>query len=108
MRGLSGGTIDNAYIECTTGCPLSTSTHRTIDNNHIDGQFWFDLSTSYKFEVGDASEVEAFLNIKNIFNSDPTLVPPRATGSAFWAPLTNRTYYDVLGRVFRTGVRFKL
>ena len=108
MRGLSSGTYNNAYIECTTGCPLSTIDHRTIDNNHIDGQFWFDLSTSYKFEVGDASEVEAFLNIKNLFNRDPALVPPLSTGSAFWSPLTNRTYYDVLGRVFRTGVRFKL
>ncbi len=108
MRGISSGTYNNAYIECRTACPLSTINHRTIDSNHIDGQFWFDLSTSYKFEVGEASQVEAFLNIKNLLNSDPALVPPLATGSAFWAPLTNRSYYDVLGRVFRAGVRFKL
>lgn len=108
LRGLSSGTYNNAYIECKTGCPLSTVNNRTIDSNHVDGQFWFDLSTSYKFEVGESSTVEAFLNIKNLFNSDPTVVPPLGTGSAFWAPLTNRVYYDVFGRVFRSGVRFKI
>ncbi len=107
-RGISSGTYDNAYIECTSGCPLSTINHRTIDKNYVGGALWFDMSASYKFEVGETSTVETFLNIKNLFNRDPTLVPPLATGSAFWAPLTNRQYYDVLGRVFRAGVRFKI
>ena len=108
VRGISAGTYNNMYVECKTGCPLSTVVNRTIDRNHVSGQYWLDLTTSYKFEVGESSTVEAFLNIRNLFNSDPTIVPPLGTGSAFWAPLTNRTYYDVLGRVFRTGVRFKM
>lgn len=101
-RGLSDGVYSNSYIECTTGCPLSTIDHRTINDNHVEGQFWFDFATSYKFEVGD-SELEAFLNIRNLLNADPKIVAPLATGSAF-----NRGMYDVLGRVFRTGVRFKM
>ena len=108
VRGLSSGTYNNSYVECKTGCPLSTVDNRTIDSNYVPGQYWFDLTASYKFEVGESSTVEAFLNIKNVFNADPKVVAPLGTGSAFWAPLTNRQYYDVLGRVFRSGVRFKI
>ena len=107
-RGVSSGTYNNSYIQCTTGCPLSTVSHRTIDNNHVDGALYWDASVAYKFSVGEDSTAEAFLNIKNLLNLDPPVVAPLGTGSAFWAPLTNVRYYDVLGRVFRAGVRFKM
>lgn len=107
-RGFSAGTYSNSYIECTSGCPLSTAAHRTIDNNHIDGALYWDASTSYKFAVGDAAEGEAFLNIRNLLNTDPAPVARSVTGNSFFEPLTNLSKFDVLGRVFRAGLRFKM
>jgi iron complex outermembrane receptor protein len=58
-RGVSGGVYNTANIECTSGCPVSTTDHRTVDNNHIDGAVFFDASFTYKFGVGDTA-TEAF------------------------------------------------
>ena len=47
-----------------------------------------------------------FLSIRNLPNSDPVLVGNGPTGNNTPAyPQTNRALYDVLGRVFRLGVR---
>ena len=107
-RGFSAGTYSNSFIECTTGCPLSTPDHRTIDNNHLPGALYWDTSFNYAFGIGEGAEGEAFLNIKNMLNQDPGLVPRQVTGNNFFEPLTNLSLYDVLGRVFRVGVRFKM
>ena len=107
-RGLSAGTYNNSYIECKTGCPLSTPDHRTIDNNHIAGALYGDASVTYKLSIGDAGQAEAFLNVRNLLNSDPAVAARAVTGNNFFEPLTNLSDYDVLGRVFRAGVRFKM
>lgn len=104
-RGLSDGVYDNAFIECETACPVSTAEHRTINDNHIDGAFYVDLNANYAFEVGGV-KAQAFLAIRNLFDTDPVLVGNGPTGNNTPAyPQTNRNLYDVLGRVFRTGVR---
>jgi len=47
-----------------------------------------------------------FLSIRNVFNKDPVLVANGPTGDNTEAyPQTNRSLYDILGRVFRLGVR---
>ena len=107
-RGVSSGVYSNSYVECTTGCPLSTIAHRTIDNNHIAGALYWDASVSFKFGIGEDVTGEAFLNVQNLANTDPAVVAPLSTGSAYWAPLTNPNQYDMLGRVFRAGLRFKM
>ena len=43
-RGVSSGTILNSNIECTTGCPTSTASNRTINNNHQAGAFYWDTN----------------------------------------------------------------
>jgi len=107
-RGLSSGTYSNSYIECTTGCPLSNVTTRTIDNNRIAGALYWDASFGYQFGIGDDATGEAFINIQNLANTDPVVVAPLGTASAFWSPLANEQLYDVFGRVFRAGIRFRL
>ena len=73
--------------------------------NKIPGRFYYDLNTSYSFRI-DNAKAQAFLSIRNIFNSDPVLVANGPTGNNTPAyPQTNRTLYDVLGRVFRLGLR---
>ncbi|WP_446654872.1 TonB-dependent receptor plug domain-containing protein [Blastomonas sp.] len=107
-RGFSDGVYNNNFIECQSGCPLSTPDFRTINTNHIDGQWYLDLSVTKRFQIA-SSEAEVFLYVRNVFDTDPVLVGNGPTGDNTPAyPQTNRSLYDVLGRVFRMGVRFKL
>jgi outer membrane receptor protein involved in Fe transport len=100
-RGISAGKYVANGIECTSGCPVSTSQFPTYDNNRVSGLFYADLNLTQKVDVGGGSEAEMFFNVTNIFDRWPLLVPE--TGMA-----TNTTYSDMLGRQFRMGVRFQL
>jgi outer membrane receptor protein involved in Fe transport len=106
-RGLTSGVYDNSFVECTTGCPRSTVTNRTINTNHVPAAFYVDLSMQYGFNLGE-TENEVFLNIRNIANKDPGLYAQGPGGSAYGLPQTDTGLYDYLGRVFRAGVRFKM
>ena len=37
-RGFSPGVYGNDYIQCTSGCPTSTTRYRTINDNPIPGR----------------------------------------------------------------------
>jgi outer membrane receptor protein involved in Fe transport len=53
--------------------------------------------------------MEAFLFVRNLLNTDPVLVGNGPTGNNTPAyPQTNRNLYDVLGRVFRVGIRMAI
>lgn len=106
-RGISAGVYSNSYIECASSCPASTVDNRTINDNHIDGAFYVDLNLTYDFSVV-GEESQAFLNIGNIFNKDPAVVASGPDGSAPSIPATNQSLYDLLGRTFRIGIRFKI
>ena len=97
-------------MECTSGCPISTANNRTINYNHIDGQMWVDMSLAYKFmhKDTDGTDMEAFLNIRNLMNSDPAVYARGPSGSEHKAASYNVQLYDGIGRVFRAGFRFKM
>lgn len=105
-RGISDGVYDNSFVECTSGCPESTIDNRTINSNHIDGAFYIDFSMAYAFEMA-GSESEAFLSITNLGNRDPAIVANGPGGSAYGNISTNQTLYDILGRNFNLGLRFR-
>ncbi len=108
-RGVSAGVYDNTNIECTTGCPVSTTINRTVAENDIKGQWYFDLNLTYKFlSNDDGDEAEAFLTVRNLANTDPALVAQGPAGTSFLGQPANPTLYDTLGRTFRAGVRFKM
>ena len=109
-RGLSAGTYNNTYVTCTSGCPVSTANNRTINYNTIDGETWYDLSMAYKFmhQPDDGVDMEAFLNIRNLMNSDPSVYARGPSGSEHKAASYNVQLYDGVGRVFRAGIRFKM
>jgi outer membrane receptor protein involved in Fe transport len=100
-RGVSSGKYDGGGIECTSGCPVSTSNHPTYDNNRVSGLFYVDLNLTQNIKINSKSDAQFFVNVTNIFNRWPLLVPE--TGLA-----ANTTYSDMLGRTFRVGVRIKL
>ena len=106
-RGISAGTYDNSFVECESSCPVSTITHRTINNNHIPGAFYLDASITHTVNTGKV-ETEFFFNVTNLLNKDPAIVAWGPAGSAYGNPSTNAGLYDFLGRVFRVGARFQL
>jgi outer membrane receptor protein involved in Fe transport len=99
-RGVSSGKYLANAIECTTGCPTSTSQFPTYDNNHVKGTFYVDLNLTQKVSVKSGSEAEFFFNVTNLFDADPLLLPETGLAAA-------STYSDLLGRAFRIGIRFK-
>jgi len=106
-RGFTDGVYDNDYIECTSGCPPTDPTRRTINDNDIDGTFYLDANFTYEFTVAQ-TQVEALFAVKNVFDTDPVLVGIGPDGNNAPAyPQTNRGLYDTFGRVFRLGLRVR-
>jgi outer membrane receptor protein involved in Fe transport len=97
-RWISDGVYNNEYIECTTGCPVSTVTHRTIDNNKMKGATYVDVGGSY--EVND--NTTAYFKVDNLFDVDPVAAPTTNV-----SPGVNPYLYDTIGRMYRAGVRLR-
>jgi iron complex outermembrane receptor protein len=102
MRGFSDGVYSNSYVECTSGCPTSTANNMTIDDNHIDGAYYFDAS--FRYDI--TASVAAYVSVDNLLDRAPSRV---ATGTSVTGPQpgVNQSLYDTLGRSFRTGIRLK-
>ncbi|MDT8399690.1 MAG: TonB-dependent receptor [Pseudomonadales bacterium] len=108
-RGHSDGVIDNDFIECVSSCPVSTAANRTINDNSVNGKWFFDTYLSKTLMFGDG-EGELFLSVKNVFDSDPVVMAfPELQGTenrAGFLP-ANRNLNDVIGRNFRLGMRYE-
>jgi outer membrane receptor protein involved in Fe transport len=99
-RGVSGGKYVANGIECSTACPANDPNFNTYDVNRVSGLFYADLNLTKTVTMNNA-EAQVFLNITNLFDREPLLLPE--TGLA-----ANSTYSDLLGRAFRVGVRVQL
>ncbi len=106
-RGISSGTYLNNYIGCTADCPVSTANNPTINDNSLPGAFYMDASVSYKFNWNDIG-LETFFSVQNLADKDPAMVPAGPAGLSYASPPTNPALYDVLGRMFRLGVRMRM
>ncbi|MGE3334595.1 MAG: TonB-dependent receptor plug domain-containing protein [Rhodospirillaceae bacterium] len=103
MRHISAGVYNRQFVECTSGCPASTAQNPTINNNDVPGANYFDLSLSYQID-GDA--LEAFMSVENLMDKDPPQVGG-SVGAAFFTGSGALTIYDIMGRQFHAGVRFR-
>jgi iron complex outermembrane receptor protein len=104
LRGVSPGKINSNWITCTAGCPVSTANNITTSWNTIAGAWYLDLNSSYNI----SPSVEMFFNVRNLFNLNPPVFysgPNNNSWQTIPAPLYN---YDILGRVYRLGVRFDM
>ena len=102
-RGAPSTTKLNSYIVCSTACPVSSPQHQTVNDNYRAGSSYFDLNLTYKFLVGNADS-QVYLNVKNLMNRDPNV----DNGSIPFGPNVDLNSQDLLGRVFRAGLRFKM
>jgi iron complex outermembrane receptor protein len=99
QRWISDGVLGNQYIECQPGtCPIRTALEATlrptIDNNHVDGAFYLDVGASYEV----LPNATAYFKVDNVLDEEPARV----------TIFVNPALYDVLGRVYRLGLRFQL
>lgn len=111
-RGVSKGlySINNyPYVMCSGGCPASTLSAPTINDNRIKGAFYLDAGAIYKmYAREEGREVDLFLTVSNLLDKDPPVVATGPGGFPYTASPTNPGLYDVLGRMFRAGVRFNM
>ena len=104
VRGHSGGAISNTYVVCTSACPLSTTRNPTINRNDAPSIFYLDWSANYELEIA-GRETTAFVNIRNLENKPH---PDYLATNANFNNGNISTAYDVDGRVYRIGLRFRM
>lgn len=93
-RWFSDGVLGHNYVQCAPGsCPASTNNNPTIDNNFMPGAFYMDIGGTYNV----TKDITAYVKVDNLFDRAPAKSPYFA----------NPNLYDVVGRMFRAGVRFK-
>ena len=97
-RGVSGGTNSNQDVQCLANCLISTPINPTITNNYIQPVIYFDLNLNQRFTAWGMN-AEGFLNITNLFNRNRAIDNGEIP--------SNPTYYDILGRQYRVGLRFQ-
>jgi iron complex outermembrane receptor protein len=95
-RWLSGGvsTPNRNYLVCAPGaCPAPTIQTPTINYNHVDAIFYFDMGLHWNY----SPQTQFYTRVENLTNIRP---PDIGTQD------NNQVLYDVIGRMFRVGVRF--
>jgi len=98
-RWISDGVYRNDFIECQTGCPMSTIVHPTIYSNKMKGATYFDLGGSYNF----SKQLQFYFKIDNLTDRDPEAAPQNNASYGI-----NPALYDVVGRTYRVGLRYSL
>jgi hypothetical protein len=73
-------------------------------DDHVGAVFYTDLTLRAKIDVGGGRKFEPFLTINNLFDRDFPLIPGTVPGVNL---PTNIAIYDIVGRAFTGGVRFK-
>ena len=78
-----------------------------IADNHVPSVFYLDARLAYEFELG-GSTLEVFASATNLLDKDPPVTGAYAGGLTPYAQQVNTGLFDVLGRRFTIGAKFKL
>ena len=87
-RYVGGGNINNAF------------TYKDLDVLEHSGRLYVDMSAQYAIIDDGDRNVSLFAGVSNLFDNDPPI-----TGTGGFA--TVRSLYDVVGRTYTAGVRFR-
>jgi iron complex outermembrane receptor protein len=79
----------------------------TVNDNKVPAYVYLTLTSSYEFELANGRSVQLFGVVNNLTDTDPPFLPSGAAGGARESS-TNPVFYNVIGRYFRIGARFKL
>jgi iron complex outermembrane recepter protein len=86
-------TQNRNYIVCNPGsCPAPTIQWPTINYNKVDSMFYFDLGLHWNM----SPKTQIYTKIDNVTNIRPPDIGQQDN---------NQVLYDVIGRMFRVGVR---
>jgi iron complex outermembrane receptor protein len=100
-RGFSAGVQSSLYTQCTANCPTLAAPYYSVNNNHMPGAFYQDLSFTYHVNPrsSSTSKLEFAVIVENLANWEPNGV-----AQIYYEP----GFYDTLGRVFRASVNYKM
>ncbi|MDB5467438.1 MAG: TonB-dependent receptor [Phenylobacterium sp.] len=74
-----------------------------ISRNHVPAVFYTDATVTYDFTAD--KRLVGFFTVNNLFDKDPPATPGfLIAGSSFG----NRTLYDLVGRMYTIGLRFRM
>lgn len=73
----------------------------SINDNSIGAWTYFNLNASYDLWAEGSRNLELFGVINNLFDKDPPVDAPSSFGP------TNNVLYDVIGRSYKLGLRFR-
>ena len=76
-----------------------------LDDNTVDSMFITNLRLNYEFDTDKLGSHTLFLNVANLFDQDPPIVPEFS--GFFGAQTTNPGLHDLLGRRFTVGLEFE-
>jgi iron complex outermembrane receptor protein len=99
LRYIPSGKFGNSYIGPEDE-GYSNTLSNSISDNRVSAVTYFDLNANFELIERDDLSFEAFLFIKNLFDTDPPIAPANNIG-------TNANLYDVLGRSYRVGLRVR-
>lgn len=77
----------------------------TVNDNHVPAYVYFNLGAQYGFEVG-GRKLEVYGLVNNLLDRAPPMIPSGAAGGSNESS-TNAALYDVIGRVYKVGLRFQ-
>jgi iron complex outermembrane receptor protein len=88
----------------------SVTTDNSINTDNHVGSYWlFNIAMSYDFDFKNGRKIQMFGVVDNMFDRTPRYAPA-ITGlgsvSGGGSSVSNPTFYDLVGRRFRIGVRF--
>ena len=104
LRALPPGKIFANYIGCTSGCPTSTANNPTINTNRLAGAMYLDANINYDLPLESVTS-SVYFSVKNLFDKDP---PQFGQSLPMQPSVVTGGLYDVIGRTFRAGVRFRM
>lgn len=96
------GTIQTRLISSARLLNTYDYTPNAIDNNSVPWIGYLDLRGSYNI----TDNWQAFFALDNVLNTNPPDAPGAYnSASAYYAPTSPGTIYDLLGRQYRIGIR---
>lgn len=91
-RFVGAGKYDNRFVEGVD-----------INDNTVSSRLYLNLSVQYDIWRASSGEgkIQLFAVVNNLLDKDPSVAPNSTMA-------TNAAYFDVIGRAYRAGVRFRL
>src|SRR6185369_5103019 len=80
----------------------NTLTPIDIDRNHAPDVFYTDVTLNY--DITEDKRLVGFFTVNNLFDRDPEPTPGFLIAGASFG---NRALYDLIGRQYTAGVRFR-